>query len=56
MVRGILARASYSTEQEQEAENLADMIMLEAGRSRREVTPGDWGAESDLDRLEERFG
>jgi hypothetical protein len=56
MVVGVLARASYSTEQEQEAENLADIIMLEAGRSRREVTPEQWEAESDLDRLEERFG
>lgn len=56
MVMGVLARASYSTEQEQEAENLADIIMLKAGRSRREVTPEQWEAESDLDRLEERFG
>ncbi len=44
------------TEQEQEAELLADMIMQEAGRSRRDMTPGDSVAASDLHRLEERFG
>jgi hypothetical protein len=29
---------------------------VKAGRSRREVAPEQWEAESDLDRLEERFG
>ena len=56
LVKGLLGRGSFSTEQEQEAELLADMIMQEAGRSRRDMTPGDSVAASDLHRLEERFG
>ena len=57
IVRGVLGRGRFSTEQEQEAEILADMIMQEAGRSRRNTTPGDSVSESsDLDRLEEGFG
>jgi len=56
MVRGVLARASYSSEQEQEAETLADMIMEEAGRSHGDMAPEDPASESDLHRLEEGFG
>ncbi len=57
LVRGVLGRGSFSSEQEQEAEILADMIMQEAARSRRNATPRDSVSESsDLDRLEEGFG
>ena len=56
LVKGLLGRGSFSTEQEQEAELLADMIMQEAGRSRRDMTRGDPVSDLDLRRLEERFG
>jgi hypothetical protein len=56
MVKGVLARARYSTEQEKEAETLADLIMEQVGRAQGEMTPEDPACEPDLHRLEEGFG
>lgn len=58
VVTQMLGRASYTTEQEQEAETLAGMIMRQAERSRPHAagphSPRASG--NDLSRLEESFG
>ncbi|MFJ4795965.1 hypothetical protein [Kitasatospora purpeofusca] len=50
LVRHLLARADYSTEQEQEAEMLASMIRTDTGRTRPPVPTGALG------RLRAAFG
>lgn len=51
-VRRVLGRGAYSSEEEQEAEVLASMILQRAGRERRSSRAAEPAADANLRRLE----